>query len=223
MKRQALELHSVEMEKAFLFGVPSENTGTNGKPERTTMGLIPAIKGSYISGVDQVGIVADYPSDPGTAYTGQTWLAAGELWLDNNLEAIFRFGSTDKLAFCGSGALLGIQRLIKNSGHFEFSAATTDYGIKVIRWTTAFGTLNLITHPLFSYEATTRNCMVIFEPKDMKYRFIDDTMFKADSQLKEGVWTGRDGIKEEFLTEAGFEFHHPNGWAYLTGIGSDHP
>ena len=40
MKREALELHSIELEKAFFFGVSSENTGSNGKPERTTQGCI---------------------------------------------------------------------------------------------------------------------------------------------------------------------------------------
>src|SRR5690606_9085689 len=44
LKRETLEYHMIEMEKAFLWGVKTSNTGANGKPERTTMGLIPAIK-----------------------------------------------------------------------------------------------------------------------------------------------------------------------------------
>lgn len=35
MRADTLEMHSVEMEKAFLFGVPSETMGANGKPLRT--------------------------------------------------------------------------------------------------------------------------------------------------------------------------------------------
>lgn len=27
------------------------------------------------------------------------------------------------------------------------------------------------------------------------------------------------GLKEEFLTEVGLEYHNPIGWAYLTGFG----
>ena len=212
-KRECLELHSIEMEKAFMFGVASERTGANGKPERTTMGLIPAIKAG--------GLVNDYSLSADAAYDGKTWLTAGEQWLDTMLEQIFRYGSREKLCFAGSGAILGINRLIKAGGNFDYSAQTTDYGLQITKWVTAFGTINIMTHPLFSYEVTTRNAMAIFEPKDLKFRYIDDTMYKADDRMTKGGWTNRDGIKEEYLTEAGLEYHHPDGWGWLTGVGVD--
>ena len=212
-KRECLELHSLEIEKAIMFGVASERTGANGKPERTTMGLIPAIKAG--------GLVNDFSLNAGTDFSGYTWLQAGEYWLDYYLEQIFRYGSREKLCFAGSGALLGINRLIKSGGNFDFSAQTTDYGLQITKWVTAFGTINIMTHPLFSYETTTRNAMAIFEPKDLKFRYIDDTMYKADDRMTKGGWTNRDGIKEEYLTEAGLEYHHPDGWGWLTGVGVD--
>ena len=217
-KRECLELHSIEMEKAFLFGVPSERTGDNGKPERTTLGIIPAIKGGYTGSGGDSGTVNNYVAN--ATYSGQTWLQGGEEWLDEQLEIIFRRGSTEKLAFVGSGTLLAINKLIKAGGNFDYTPATADYGIKVTKWTTAFGSINLMTHPLFSYEATTRNSMVILEPKDIKYRYIQDTMYKSDDRLKKGGWTSRDGVKEEYLTECGLEYHHPDGWGYLYGFGS---
>lgn len=220
-KREALELHSIEMEKSFLFGVPSERTGDNGKPERTTLGIIPAIRGGYTGHGGNAGLVDNYALN--TDFTGTSWLDGGEEWLDIQLEKIFRYGSTEKLAFAGSGTLLGINRLVKNKGNFEYTSATESYGIKVIKWVTAFGTINIMTHPLFSHEVTTRNSMVIFEPKDIKFRYIDDTMFKADDRLKKGQWTSRDGIKEEYLTEGGLEYHHPDGWGYLSGFNTNNP
>lgn len=219
-KRECLELHSIEMEKAFLFGVPSECTGANGKPERTTLGLIPAIRGGY-NGVTTGGLVNDYSLSADPAFAGDPWITSGELWLDTMLEQIFRYGSQEKLCFAGSGALLGINRLIKAGGSFDYTAQTVDYGINVTKWTTAFGVINIMTHPLFSFEATTRNSMVIFEPKDLKFRYIDDTMYKADDRMTKGGWTNRDGIKEEYLTEGGLEYHHPDGWGLLTGVGID--
>lgn len=216
-KREALELHSIEMEKSFLFSVPSELTGSNGKPERTTLGVIPAIKGGYTGQGGSAGTVDDYISN--SDYSGQTWLQGGEEWLDEQLEIIFRRGATEKLAIAGSGAGLAINKLIKNGGNFDYSSSTADYGIKITRWVTVFGVINIIFHPLFSYEATTRNTMVILEPKDLRFRYIDDTMYKKDDRLKRGGWTSRDGIKEEYLTEGGLEYHHPDGWGYLTGFG----
>lgn len=218
-KRECLELHSIEMEKAFLFGISSELTGSNGKPERTTLGLIPAIRGGYTghAGASSAGTVNDYVSN--SSYSGQTWLQGGEDWLDTQLEVIFRKGSNEKLAFAGTGALAAINKLVKNGGNFDYTETTESYGIKVMRWVTAFGVINIMTHPLFTEQATTRYSMVIFEPKDIKFRYIDDTMYKKDPTMEEGGWTNRDGIKEEYLTEAGLEYHHPDGWGYLYGFG----
>jgi len=219
LKREALELHSIEMEKAFLWSIATEGTGSNGKPERTTMGLVPAINGAGTPSGGTSGTVNDYTTN--ASYAGQTWLAGGEDWLDEQLEVIFRYGQRDKLAFCGSGALLGINRLVKNIGNFDFNPSTKAYGIKVVEWTTPFGMINLVTHPLFSYDATTRNSMVIFEPANLKYRFITDTTFYSEKEKQNTGWTRTDGTKEEFLTECGLEYHHPAGWGYLNGVGED--
>ena len=211
-KRECLELHSIEMEKAFLWGIRTENTGDNGKPERTTAGLVRSV-------IDNSGNVSDFTSD--ADFTDTSWLSGGEEWLDIQLEQIFRYGSQDRLAFAGSGVVLAINKLIKEYGNYEFTSKTTDYGIKVKTWSTPFGDLHIKIHPLFSYEVTNRNCMVVFDPKDLNYRYIDDTKFYADPDKQN---TGRnriDGSDEEYLTEAGLEFHHYAKTGYLTGFGSD--
>lgn len=212
-KREALELHSIEMEKAFLWGIRSENTGSNGKPERTTWGLIPATRDGNPAGVDDYSLNA--------SYSGQTWVEGGEDWLDEKLEIIFRYGSNEKLGFAGSGALLGINRLAKTYGHINMTPTSAAYGMKVLSWITPFGTLHIKTHPLFSYDATTRNSMVVFEPRMLKYKYISDTMYKSDPALKQAGHTGYDGLKEEYLTECGLEYHHPTKFGYLTGLNVD--
>ena len=224
-KMQALEYHSVEMEKAFLFGYPTEGTGSNGKPERTTMGLINAIRGipnSDFGGypgtyTDYNGVVSHFP----TEHSATTWLDGGESWIDTQLEKIFRYGDQEKMCLCGNQALMGIQRLIKTYGQFTFTPKTTAYGLKVMEWVTAFGTINLITHPLFNLEPTLRGSAVIFEPKNIMYRYVDDTTFYAEGD-KQNTGQGRiDGKSEEYLTEAGLEYHHPIGWGLLTGWNQD--
>jgi hypothetical protein len=210
-KRESLELHSIEMEKAFLFGIATENVGTNGKPERTTMGLITAIKQGAPQNVSDFSIDADF--------AGDTWLASGETWLDTRLEQIFRFGGVEKLAFAGSGALLGINKLAKTTGQIQLRPMDTAYGLKVVEWVTPFGTIYLKTHPLFSYDVTTRNSMVIFEPQELRYRYIDDTMFIPDDG--EHGHNRLDGTKEEWLTECGLEYHHPVKFGFLSGFNTD--
>lgn len=210
-KKDALEQHSIEMEKAFFWGIQSSNTGANGKPETTTDGIVPLIK-TY-------GTTSDYSLD--TNYSGKTWLDGGADWLDEQLEVIFRYGSQERLGFAGSGAILGIQKLVKELGFYTVNVQTTSFGMKVLEWVTPFGSLYLKTHPLFSYEATTRNSVVLIEPKNIKYRFIQDTMFKADNTDTQGGGTGKDGKEEEYLTECGLEMHYPLTCGYLNGFNTD--
>jgi len=214
-KREALELHGIEMEKSWIWGIRTENTGSNGKPERTTGGILWFIKTYAPNNVDDFSLNTDY--------TGKTWLQGGEDWLDEQLEQIFRYGADDKLALCGSGALLGINRLVKANGMYQLAPKTTSYGIKVIEWVTPFGIINLKTHPLFSYEETNRNSCIILEPSMLKYRHIEDsdTFFKPDKSEKTGGPNSVDGTKESFLTEAGLEMHHPSKFGYLNGFNTD--
>lgn len=210
-KREALELHGVEIEKAFLWGIGTEGVGSNGKPERTTEGLIPFVR-TY-------GVSDDFSLN--TDYSGEAWLDAGETWLDEQLEEMFRYGSDERMAYCGSGVILAINKLVKEYGNFDFTPKTVSYGINVMQWTTPFGVIMLKRHPLFSFEATNRNSLIAFEPKNLIYAYIDDTTFYADDEKQN---TGRnhiDGREEEFLTECGLEFHHPNTCAFLNGFGTD--
>jgi len=63
---------------------------------------------------------------------------------------------------------------------------------------------------------------MIIEPKHLKYRYIDDTFFKKDNSEREGGYTAYDLTREEYLTEAGLEFHHPSVHGILNGVGVNH-
>lgn len=211
MKKEALEIHSIEMERARIWGIPTENTGSNGKPERTSGGILYYIRQYAPSNVADFRV-----ENPATA-----WSTAGEGWLDDKLEQIFRFGKDEKLALCGSGALLGLQKIAKATGQFQLSPTTTAYGIKVVELVSPFGVLYLKRHPLFTYNSVDRNSMLIMEPEKLKTRVIDDTFFKPDESESKSTGSGRDGKEEEFLTEDGLELHHPECFGYLTGVGLD--
>ena len=215
-KRNALEQHSIEMEKAFFWGKYYVGVGSNGKPQTATRGLI-----SFIQ--EYGGLVNDFSLDADAAYDGTAWISTGVEWLDEQLETIFRYGRPERLAFVGSGALLGIQRLIRSTGHYNIQARESVFGIKVLEWITAFGTLTLKTHPLFSYEPTNRNSMVIIDPTLIQYKYITDTTFMPDESYMKGGNLGIDGKQEEYLTECGLEIHHPICMSYLNGIGLDNP
>jgi hypothetical protein len=209
-KRDCLELHGLELEKAFLWSIPTEGTGANGQPERTTGGLyyhIPTANKSM------------YTSD--TDFTGQTWLAGGIDWMNKWLEVSFRYGPKTRTAYCGTGTILAINKLIENRGDFVFTTKTVAYGINIMQWITPFGQIDMYVHPLFSHESTNRKSMLLFCPEFIRYRYVDDTYYQKDDRMKEGTWVNVDGIKEGYLTECGLEIYHTDTLMSLWGFGED--
>lgn len=214
-KKEALELHSIEMEKAFIFGNRSERI-VNGKPLRTTGGLLEFIL------TNVPGNVFDFTLDTSSDFKGKSWTAAGWDYLEYAMETLFKYGdASSKLVLCGTGFLRGLGRLVKGLAKIELTSAKESYGISVKKWITTQGEINLMTHPLFSQTPGMSNAGLVLEPKNLKYRYITDTMFKADPTQNKGGGDGTDGIKEEFLTEAGLEALLPATMGFLGGIGQD--
>lgn len=219
MKAEALEVHSWEMELAVLWGIRTEEVGDNGKPERTTMGLINFIR-QYAA-----DNCRDYTLETDTAYKSKPWTTAGEVWLKNMLEQIFRYGAEEKLCLCGSGFLLGVDALAQTSGQLMLEPGQEVYGMRIREWMTPFGSIKMKTHPLFSHDETTRNMGIIIEPRELKFKYLTDTEFFGENSSKQhpdGYGSRRiDGTCEEFLTEAGLEFGLPQKCAVLNGVGLD--
>ena len=204
-KRDCLEFFSIQREKAYLFGIRYADTdATTGKPRRFTQGIVRKIT----TNKDDFSLNANY--------AGQTWLQGGEEWLDTQLEQIFRYGANEKLALVGSGALLGIQRLAKNSGIIQLTPESKSYGMKVLTWITPFGVLYMKTHPLFSFEATNRNSLLILEPKNLKRKTLRATKFETDVQLP-----GYDEKKDQFICEDGLRMDFEETFGYLNGLNLD--
>lgn len=209
-KRDALEFHGIEMEKSFLWSIPTEGIGANGQPERTTGGLY-----YHVPAANKSAFTTD------TDFTGKTWLQAGGDWLNKWLEVCFRYGPKVRTAYVGTGTVLAINKFVENRGEFQFTPKTTAYGIQIMEWITPFGTIDMYTHPLFSHESTNRNAMLLFCPEYIRYRYVDDTFFQKDDRMKFGTWVAIDGIKEGWLTECGLEIYHTSTLMSLWGFGSD--
>ena len=193
-KREALMLHSIEMEKAFIWGEAVEGTGANGKPERMTGGILSFLS-TNINGDFAVAGALDEP----------TW--------ETLLEQIFRFGSTEKLALCGSTFLGAINTIAKRNGTLNLVPQDKTYGLKIVEYLSPFGTIMLKSHPLFNQHPVWRKNALILDVKNLVYRYIDDTMF-----IKNRQGNGQDLSKDEFLTECGLEVEFEETHAYVTGV-----
>jgi len=211
-KRETLELHAIEMEKSSLWGVKTSKIGPNGKPKRTTQGVIPYIKEHAPENADS--FLAN------SNYTG-TWEDEGWDWMNTQLERLFRYGQTEKLGLCGNMALLGLQELAKVTADININPMTVAFGMRVIEWVTPFGTLFLRPHPLFNRRPMMRNNIVVLEPENMRFRFVDDTFFVDDPEDTRNRNNSRDATEEEYITEGGYEFHHPKTFGFLADVGKD--
>lgn len=210
-KRNCLRYHSIEIEKALLWGIPFLGNGSNGKPVYTTCGIARKITTNKY----------DYATD--TAYAGDTWVNGGEDWLLNKLSALFKYGSDERLCYAGVGAINAIGRIAMNNAHITMIPGQAEYGIKIMSFMFPFGIIHMKRHPLFSYEYVDQYSMLLLEPKNLKYRYMRgrDTNFRPDIMKDKGGWTDRDGIKEGFLTECGLEMHVEPSFGYFTSVGRD--
>lgn len=214
MKMKLLEKHSMEMEMALLFGIGTETVTSGTTVERTTQGIINFVTNNLPGNVRNYKV--DYASK-----NPKTWVAEGANWIDETLELYFRYGANSKLALCGSGALLGIQRAVKASGTMQLNPLMKIYGMNVTEWVTPFGSIYLKTHPLMSQISSLRNSAVLLEPGNVKQRVITDTTYYDDPNGNNQGTRRADAKAEEFLTEMGFEYNLPHTFGIMHNIGID--
>lgn len=200
-KRECLEIHSVDMERAFWFGEKSEQT-RNGKPVRTTGGIL-----SWIAAANQRQVNTEYEN-------GITLDA-----FDEYMYEIFRYGSSEKMMWLGNRALLTINQMVRKHSDYQIQTGLKEYGINVSRLICPFGELVMKTHPLFNQMRAANGApgfesnAVILDMGDIVYRYLDDTMYEKDLQ-----GNGVDGEKSGYLSEAGIELHHSRHHYLLKGL-----
>lgn len=215
-KMESLQYHSIEQEMSWIFSERYETTGDNSQPLRFGRGLINWIRS------DSDAVRSDFALETDAAYSGKTWLQAGEDWFDDKLEVVKRWNDQRMLAgICGSGFMRGVNRLAKATGQIMLEPMDAAYGLQISRWLTNGLTIALIDHPLFNFRASDRKKCLIFDPRRISFRFIDDTNFYEDPTTKVAGYTKRDARDELWLTEGHLEVHHAKSMALLDGAGLD--
>ena len=212
-KIKTLQRISKKLELTFLNSVLSSSTGDNGEPELTMQGIIPMIRELAPSNV------ADFRYD--TDFAGKSWKAGGQDFLDKMIELLSRWGASERLALIGSGAARGIDQLAKTYGNINLEPGPNNtYGMHVTTWVGQI-TLHLKVHPLFSRIEADRYKMLILDPKNIKYLYIDDLYFKEDPTKDKAGNNSFDGTNESYLAECTLEYDFPNEFGLLDGIGQD--
>lgn len=209
-RRECLEYMSVDMERAFILGRRGLST-YNGKPQRQTGGIIWQIEQAAPENIKNFA----------TLYPGGLTMDALEI----QMEALFRVGSSEKMAFCGNAFLLAIQQVIRKNTNWDVQSGIKEFGMKVTRIVTPFGELVLKAHPLFTQNAggTTagtafygmNNWSLILDMDKLSYRYLTDSDLDYQSDLTP---VGLDGMKSGYLAECGIELNHAKTCHLWKGI-----
>lgn len=167
--------HYVDIERAFLFGKKNKRTGSGGKPVRTTDGVINVISTYATANVDTE--------------------AEFEAWLED----VFRYGNKEKYAFASAQIVTMINQFAKSKVQIVQSEKT--YGITILKYVSAHGTLNLIKHNLLS-GTPYGNYAIAVDMEVATYRYLKNRDTKLLTNRQDN---GDDELVEEYLTEAGLE------------------
>lgn len=182
--------HMIDIERAFWFGKKSKRTASgNGKPIRTTEGVINVISTYATANVD----------------TEAEW----EAWLED----VFAHGNVEKYAFCSPAIISMINSFAASKVQIVQSEKT--YGIKIIKYESAHGTLNLIRHELFT-GTPYGNYAVALDLEVAMYRYLSqrDTKLLTDRQANDA-----DESIEEYLTECGLHLEQEKRHAICSFAG----
>lgn len=197
-KADCLEMLSMDMERAFIFGKRSETT-FNGKPLRTTDGII-------------AKLTADAPNNIVSAAAAGTEMEDFEVLL----KSAFTFGSSEKIGMVGNGALLAINQIIRRNSHYNIQNGIKEYGMNVSRLTTPFGELVLKRHTLFNNNTSgttggtayygMENWLMILDADNLTYTYLKDSDIEFESKLQTN---GLDGEKSGYIGEVSIQIGHP--------------
>jgi hypothetical protein len=196
-RREVLELHAIEMERAFIFGEQIASVGANGQPMRATGGVV-----SFLGADATFTNIWDFST---LTFNMTQW----ELTLENAL----RYGSSEKLLLAGSTLINYLNQLVKRVSVMNVVPGEEAYGMKIYEYITPYGTLYVKVHPLFSIHPTFKGFGVILDLDKLVFRYIDDTTYKPNIQTPD-----QDARKDEFLTEAGLELQHQKAHAYIKNV-----
>lgn len=138
---------------------------------------------------------------------------------DGWMERVFRISnnkSTEKIAFCGSGALLTLNRLFKNNGQVTTPMPVKDtYGMDVRSYLCPSGTLYLKTHPLMSHNSTLRYNMLIVDLPNLEYVYLRGRDMDLLTNRQDN---DADYRKDEWLGEATIELNLPESFMYIQNL-----
>ncbi|MCK4500878.1 DUF5309 family protein [Candidatus Babeliales bacterium] len=183
-RKKAIE-HAVDIERAFFFSKKYKVT-SGSDITRNSMGIVDEITTYATASVD-------------TEAEFETWL-----------ESVFAHGGTEKYLYASSSVISLINGFA--SGKLQTVRADQTYGVTILKYVSAHGTLNIIKHDLLT-GSVYGNYGIALDMEAVEYATLEgrDTKLLTDRQP-----AGYDGVVEEYLSEVGLKFSEETRHAVMS-------
>lgn len=197
-KRDCMSDHSIDIERSAWFGVRGFGVKNN-KPFRTMDGIMNMIKTNVTSQV-----------------TNTTWDD-----IDEFLRPIFQYNvqgkPNERIAFCGDTVVTVLNKIARlNSAGMNLDAGQTEWGMKVMKWITPFGSISLMRHPLFSINPVWTKMLVILHPGSIVWKYLRNTSW--DNYDRSGSRAGVDADYGVLTSELSMKLTTEKTAGIFTGI-----
>lgn len=182
------------IERALWWSQKSSDTGLYGHPRRVTGGIHEFMDtgGSYVQN----------QSGPLTAPDFNTFLREG-----------FTYGNDTKVLFAGGIVLQAINEIAR--GQIQTHTLDTTYGMKISKWVTAFGSINIVHNPMFVQDYA--GYAFLLDMDCFKYRFMNNRDTKLETNIQA---PDADGEVDQYITEAGLQREQAPKHSLLLGVTS---
>ena len=187
--------HAVDLERAAWFGEKAEDT-TGSTPVRSTGGVMSFIETNAVS-----------------------YDASNSLTEDNFekefLEGLFRYGSSKKTLFASSRVI----SVINSWGRDKIQTVVGEetYGLKIYRYISAHGELNIVKHQLFEGAVYGKMGVALdLDAGEVAWRPLSG----RDTKLRTGIEPNdADYYLDEYITEGGFQIKLPKVHGIIENVG----
>lgn len=202
MRRDALRLHMLDIERAFLFGEPKEDVSIVG-----TTGPIRATAGAKY-------FMSTNVSDVSTS-TGILTQAIFETWVRN----VFAKGGQKKMALVSPLIASAINSW--GAGKLVMYPKDKTFGIAITQYLSIHGTLDFTIERLFAENSVWGGMGFAFDMANLGYRYLAANGENRDTKLlKDRQAAGYDKTTEEYLSEVGFFLADEASHGLIKGVTS---
>ncbi len=181
LRREHLQLHLKDIERAFLFGEPKEDVTTTASPVRATGGA------KYFIGSSNVKDVSGTMSE-----------AEFEDWIS----MLFEKGGDKRMGLLSPLVASGVNSWAK--ANLTMYPKDKTYGIAISSYLSIHGQLDFTVERMFSENTVWNGYSFGFDMANVGYRYLAGNGENRDTKLlKDRQTAGADALVEEYLTECG--------------------